>query len=106
MAVPDRIVTNADLEAMVDTSDAWIVERTGISQRHIAAPDETSADLATTAALAALADAGWPDARVDIALTPPWSTDWMSDAGRRKLRDYGIAPPGPAADNRRADGPA
>jgi ring-1,2-phenylacetyl-CoA epoxidase subunit PaaD len=47
---------------------------------------------------AALADAGWPDARVDIALTPPWSTDWMSDAGRRKLRDYGIAPPGPAAD--------
>ena len=47
---------------------------------------------------AALADAGWPDARVDIALTPPWSTDWISDAGRRKLRDYGIAPPGPAAD--------
>lgn len=45
----------------------------------------------------ALADAGWPQARVDITLTPPWSTDWMSDAGRRKLRDYGIAPPGPAA---------
>ena len=52
----------------------------------------------------ALADAGWPAARVDIALAPPWSTDWMSDAGRRKLRDYGIAPPGAAAGGSGAAG--
>lgn len=57
-ALPARIVTNADLAAQLDTSDEWIVERTGIRQRHIAAPEETTATLATAASLAALADAG------------------------------------------------
>ncbi len=57
-ALPRRIVTNAELAERVDTSDQWIVERTGIRQRHIAEPDETTATLATAAARAALADAG------------------------------------------------
>jgi 3-oxoacyl-[acyl-carrier-protein] synthase-3 len=57
-ALPRRIVTNAELAERVDTSDEWIVERTGIRQRHIAEPDETTATLATAAARAALADAG------------------------------------------------
>lgn len=57
-ALPRRIVTNAELAERVDTSDQWIVERTGIRQRHIAGPDETTATLATAAARAALADAG------------------------------------------------
>jgi 3-oxoacyl-[acyl-carrier-protein] synthase-3 len=57
-ALPRRIVTNAELAERVDTSDEWIVERTGIRQRHIAGPDETTATLATAAARAALADAG------------------------------------------------
>lgn len=57
-ALPRRIVTNAELAERVDTSDEWIVERTGIRQRHIAEADETTATLAIAAARAALADAG------------------------------------------------
>ena len=40
--LPQRVLTNAELERMVDTTDAWIVERTGIRERHIAAPEETT----------------------------------------------------------------
>jgi len=56
--LPERVLGNAELEQMVDTSDAWIVERTGIRQRHIIAPDQMTSDLAVEAARAALADAG------------------------------------------------
>jgi ring-1,2-phenylacetyl-CoA epoxidase subunit PaaD len=45
----------------------------------------------------ALADGGIPDADVRLTLAPPWTTDWISADGRRKLREYGIAPPGAAA---------
>jgi 3-oxoacyl-[acyl-carrier-protein] synthase-3 len=57
-ALPRRIVTNAELAERIDTSDEWIVERTGIRQRHIAEADETTGSLAIAAARAALADAG------------------------------------------------
>ncbi len=57
-ALPARIVTNAELAETVDTSDEWIVARTGIRQRHIAGEGETTASLAIAAARAALADAG------------------------------------------------
>ena len=57
-ALPRRIVTNAELAERVDTSDEWIVARTGIRQRYIAEADETTATLAIAAARAALADAG------------------------------------------------
>jgi 3-oxoacyl-[acyl-carrier-protein] synthase-3 len=77
MAVPDRVVTNADLEAMVDTSDEWIVERTGIRQRHVAAPDETSSDLATRAALAALADAGLEAGEIDLVICATTTGDCL-----------------------------
>ncbi|MBI4805516.1 MAG: ketoacyl-ACP synthase III [Desulfovibrio sp.] len=56
--VPDRVLTNAELETMVDTSDDWITTRTGIKERHIAAPGESSSDLAVKAAKNALAYAG------------------------------------------------
>ena len=56
--VPERRVTNQDLEKTVDTSDEWIVQRTGIRERRIASPDQCSSDLATEAARMALADAG------------------------------------------------
>lgn len=56
--VPERIVTNADLEAIVDTSDEWIVTRTGIKERRVASPDETTSELAAGAARKALTDAG------------------------------------------------
>jgi ring-1,2-phenylacetyl-CoA epoxidase subunit PaaD len=53
-------------------------------------------ELITTSIREALAHAGFPDARVEIALSPPWSTDWIGEDARRRLRDYGIAPPGSA----------
>lgn len=64
--LPERILTNADLSKMVDTSDEWIVERTGIRQRHIAADHEKTSDLALKAAQAALADAGMAAADIDL----------------------------------------
>ena len=54
--LPARTLTNAELAAMVDTSDEWIVQRTGIRERHIAAKDEKTSDLAVAAAKAALAN--------------------------------------------------
>ena len=55
--VPERILTNFDLEKMVDTSDEWIVERTGIRERRIAPEDAPASELAYRAAVKALADA-------------------------------------------------
>ena len=65
-ALPRRVVTNADLATQIDTSDEWIVERTGIRQRHIAGEGETTATLATAAARAALADAGLEAGDIDL----------------------------------------
>ena len=48
----------------------------------------------------ALDSAGFPNAKVRTVLSPAWTTDWMSEEGRRKLRDYGIAPPQPASSRR------
>jgi 3-oxoacyl-[acyl-carrier-protein] synthase-3 len=64
--LPQRILTNAELAAKVDTSDEWIVQRTGIRQRHIAAEGEFTSHLAIKAALAALADAGVDAQSVDL----------------------------------------
>src|SRR3990172_2545980 len=58
MAVPDNILTNHDLEKMVDTSDQWITERTGIKIRRIVNEKQNNSDLASEAAQKALADAG------------------------------------------------
>jgi len=63
--VPERIMTNAEWTAYVDTSDEWIRERTGIVQRRIAAPEQSTVDLAEHAARAALADAGVAVGAVD-----------------------------------------
>ena len=62
--LPDRVVTNEELAATVETSDEWIVQRTGIRQRHIAAQGELTSDLAIQAARAALAN-GHVDPAVD-----------------------------------------
>ena len=64
--LPARTLTNADLALMVDTSDEWIVQRTGITERHIAADDEVTSDLALHAARAALADAGMDASEIDL----------------------------------------
>lgn len=65
-ALPQRCVTNAEMAQMVDTTDEWIVERTGIRQRHIAGEGETTSSLATDAARRALDVAGIDPARVDL----------------------------------------
>jgi 3-oxoacyl-[acyl-carrier-protein] synthase-3 len=64
--LPERILTNAELASKVDTSDEWIVQRTGIRQRHIAADGEFTSHLATRAAQAALAHAGIDAQSIDL----------------------------------------
>jgi 3-oxoacyl-[acyl-carrier-protein] synthase III len=64
--LPAAVVTNFDLEKRMDTSDAWIRERTGIERRHIVAPGETTVDMGERAARAALAAAGREPAEVDL----------------------------------------
>src|SRR5271163_4453183 len=66
--LPERVVTNDELARTLETSDAWITERTGIRQRHIAGPKETAAFMGTEAARAALADAGAAPADVDAII--------------------------------------
>jgi 3-oxoacyl-[acyl-carrier-protein] synthase III len=65
---PARVLTNQDLEQMVDTSDAWIVERTGIRERHIAAEGESSSDMAAQAARRALEQAGVAARELDLII--------------------------------------
>ena len=71
----ERIVTNAELEQRVDTTDAWIRARTGIAQRHVAADDETTCDLAAKAARRALAASGRTAAEVDLILVATTTPD-------------------------------
>lgn len=75
--LPERILTNAELSTMLDTTDEWIVSRTGIRQRHLAADGEFTSDLALKAATRALDDAGIEAAEVDmliLATTTPDNT--------------------------------
>lgn len=64
--LPDKVLTNADLERLVETSDEWIVSRTGIRERHIAAEGETTGDLALHAARRALEAAGVAATEIDL----------------------------------------
>ncbi|GGB76492.1 MULTISPECIES: beta-ketoacyl-ACP synthase III [Glycocaulis] len=64
--LPEHVMLNADMARFVETSDEWIRERTGISQRHIAADDEFTSDLATHASRAALAHAGMDAGEIDL----------------------------------------
>lgn len=73
--LPARILTNADLEKLVDTNDQWIVERTGIRERHIAAEGELTSDLATQAACAALEVAGLTADDIDLLLVATTTPD-------------------------------
>jgi 3-oxoacyl-[acyl-carrier-protein] synthase-3 len=97
--LPDKILTNSDLEKMVETSDEWITTRTGIKERHIAGEDEATSDLTTEAAKKALAMAGVSAKELDIAMiatitpdTPfPATACWV----QKKL---GMRPTVPAFD--------
>jgi 3-oxoacyl-[acyl-carrier-protein] synthase-3 len=74
-ALPDQLITNADLVRRLDTSDEWIVRRTGIRERRHLRSDETLADLATRACLLALDDAGRSGAEVDHVIVSTFTPD-------------------------------
>jgi 3-oxoacyl-[acyl-carrier-protein] synthase-3 len=76
-ALPDQRLTNADLEQRVDTSDQWIVERTGIRERRIAADDETTASLATEAGAAAIKHAGLTPDAIDLLIVATATTEQL-----------------------------
>ncbi len=73
--VPERVLTNADLEKLVDTSDEWIVTRTGISERHLSSENEATSDLAFEAAQAALQAAGVDAMDLDMILVATVTPD-------------------------------
>ncbi len=74
--LPRRVVSNADLAKVLDTSDEWIVQRTGIRQRHVAGEGETTSTLGLGAAQAALADAGLGPADIDLVVVATSSPDY------------------------------
>lgn len=74
--LPERVLTNADLERIVDTTDQWIVERTGIRRRHIAADHETSSSMAEIAARKALEAAQLPAEKIDLIIVATTTPDF------------------------------
>ncbi|GGH17525.1 3-oxoacyl-[acyl-carrier-protein] synthase 3 [Alsobacter metallidurans] len=79
-SLPERVLSNAELSTMVDTSDEWILERTGIRHRHIAAKEETTSVLATRAARAALDAAGVDASSVDLIIVATATPDFTFPA--------------------------
>src|ERR1700681_434713 len=77
---PEKILTNADLSRMVDTSDEWITTRTGIKERRIAAKDECTSDMATKAALAAIEQSGISPKEIDLILLATATPDMLFPA--------------------------
>lgn len=85
-ALPENCVTNAELAERIDTSDEWIVERTGIRQRYIAGEGETTATLATDAARAALEDAGVEASAIDLIVLATATPDNTFPATATKVQ--------------------
>ena len=73
--VPERVLTNADLAKLVDTSDEWITERTGIKERHVAEPDQAASDLALPASRHALAAARLDPSELDLVIVATVTPD-------------------------------
>ncbi len=85
--VPRRVMTNHELEKIVETTDEWIVSRTGIRERRIAAPEEASSDLAFHAAQEALADAGVSPEQIDLIIVGTATPDMLFPATACILQD-------------------
>ena len=85
--VPEKVMTNAELSTIVETSDEWIRERTGIRERRIAAPDEALTDIALPAARAALDDAGVDAADIDLLICATVTPDMMFPTSSALLAD-------------------
>jgi 3-oxoacyl-[acyl-carrier-protein] synthase-3 len=95
---PERILTNAELSTLVDTSDEWIMERTGIRERRIAAPEEALTDLALPAARAALAQARVEPRDLDLLVCATVTPDMMFPTSSALLADELGAPDAAAYD--------
>ena len=85
--VPERVLTNADLEKLVDTTDEWIVSRTGIRERRIAEPDQSTADLATKAAENILATAGISAEDIDVLMVPTATPEYLFPSTAAVVQD-------------------
>jgi 3-oxoacyl-[acyl-carrier-protein] synthase III len=85
--VPDRVFTNKDLEQYVDTTDEWIVERTGIRERRFATEEQALTDIAEPAAIAALADAGVDASSIDLIVVATVTPDMMFPTSSALLAD-------------------
>jgi 3-oxoacyl-[acyl-carrier-protein] synthase-3 len=85
--VPERVLTNAELSTLVDTTDEWILERTGIRERRIAAQDEALTDIALPAARAALAEAEVDAADIDLLICATVTPDMMFPTSSALLAD-------------------
>ena len=85
--LPEKILTNADLEKLVETSDQWIRERTGIQQRHIAAEGQTTVDLAEQASLRAMEAAGVSAADLDLIVVGTTTPDLIFPSSACLLQD-------------------
>ena len=96
--LPAQIVTNADLEKKVDTTDEWIVQRTGIRQRHIAAEGQTTGDMAIEAGRAALKAAGLTGADIGGVIVATSTPDNTFPSVAAKVQAALEIPPGPAMD--------
>src|SRR5689334_24036624 len=75
--VPARVLTNAELEKMVDTSDEWIISRTGIKERRLAAKDEFTSDMAAKAAARAMKMAGVTADQIDLIIVATITPDMV-----------------------------
>jgi 3-oxoacyl-[acyl-carrier-protein] synthase-3 len=96
--LPAKTLTNNDLEKRVDTSDAWIVERTGIKERHIAADDETTSDLAAHASRRAMEAAGVAAADIDLVIVATSTPDMIFPSTACLLQNKLGIQGGPAFD--------
>jgi 3-oxoacyl-[acyl-carrier-protein] synthase III len=85
--VPEQVFTNKDLEQYVDTTDEWIVERTGIRERRFAAKEEALTDIAAPAAIAAMANAGADPASFDLIVVATVTPDMMFPTSSALLAD-------------------
>ena len=94
--LPEKILTNAELAQRVETSDDWIVQRTGIQERHIAAPGETTSMLGEKAARAALQDAKLTPNDIDLIIVATSTPDWTFPSTATQIQaalgiDHGVA---------------
>jgi 3-oxoacyl-[acyl-carrier-protein] synthase-3 len=97
--LPSKILTNHDLESMVETTHDWIVSRTGIHQRHIAAEDESTSDLALQASLRAIEAAGIDPQQIDLIIVGTTTPDMVFPSTACLLQNkLGIHSGGPAFD--------